>query len=143
MELTPSRIPSVKQRVRRKIGPPPDPDAEVVLPPALEALLAHRHAERLKRAERRSLHPDYLAQVQRQFEAERAVEENLARGRAMIRHEIRRATDLARMGLDRHRVHFPSVSCTMCEIFRPVAYGVAMMLSPFGLYFALVALMML
>ena len=143
MELTPSRIPVVPQKVRRQLGPPPDPDEKVALPPALEALLAHRHAARLERAEKRSLHPVYLAEVHRQFEAERAVEENLARGRARIRYEIRRATDMARAGLDRHRVHFPSVSCTACEIFRPLLYGIALLFSPFALYFAFIALMML
>lgn len=143
MTLTPSRIPKVPVRPRRKLGPPPDPDAPVTLPPALDALLKHRHNERMRRAELYSLHPDYLNRIRRQLETERAAEEQLQRGRAQTRWEIRQMTDLGRMGLDRHRVRFPRLGCTICEIFRPIIWAFGILSAPFALYFGLAFLILL
>ncbi len=136
-------VPRVPQRPRLKLEPEPDPDAPVALPPALEALLQNRHAERMRRAEIRSLVPSYISEVKRQLAAERAVEENLARGRVRLRREIRLASDLGRMGLDRHNVRFPREGCTTCEIFRPVAWGLGIVASPFLVYTALLTIVFL
>ena len=97
-------------------------------------LLDRQQTDRLKRAEARSLSPPYLADVKRRMAAERAVEENLARGRRITRHEIRRATDPRRMGRDRP-ARFPRPECSSCHMVRVVLAGVAVLTSPFMLYF--------
>lgn len=137
MPLSPSRIPQVPMRVRRKLGPPPDVSEPAPLPPALTGLLQLRHRERMRRAELHSLHPEYLDRIGRQLETEIAAERNMARGRRALRHEIHAATDPGRAGLDFPRVKFPAVGCVACEIARPVLWGVGMLCAPFGAYFAL------
>ncbi|GMG82258.1 hypothetical protein LNKW23_14710 [Paralimibaculum aggregatum] len=122
-------------------APEPLPAGPVALPPACEALLAARHAVRLARAEARSLSPPYLAGVRAQLAAERAVELNLARGRAATRREIRRATDPARFRPGRAR--FPALECIACAPLRMLGVAVAGLAAPFALYFALVALILL
>lgn len=143
MTLSLSRIPKVPVRPRRRLGSPPDTAEPVTLPPALTGLLALRHKERMRRAELRSLHPDYLNRVKRQLDTEIAVEHNLARGRRLVRYEIRRATDPALLGLDRHRVHFPNPSCVACEIFRPVLWGFGVLCAPFAVFFALALILLI
>jgi len=137
-------VPRVPVRPPRDLGPEPSLDAPFPLAGVADSLLKRQHAARLARAEARSLSPIYLEEVSARIAAERAVEENLARGRALTRHEVRRATDPARYGKDRRTVRFPrSSGCLICELLRPVLLGFGAMTAPFLVYFALVMLILL
>jgi len=137
------RVPLVAPRPRRAPGEPPAIPARAPLPEIPDAVLSRQQTARLARAEEKSLSPLYLDEVKARLAAERAVEENLARGRALTRHEIRKATDPARYGLDRRAVRFPRPACVSCDLLRPLVYGCVALFSPFMAYFALVLLILI
>jgi len=137
MEIRLSNVPKVRPRQRRRLDPLPDPDAGIPLTGPEEGLLALRHDALRERAEWRSLHPAFLADVEARLATERAVERNLARGRAVIRREIKAATDPARIGLGRAGVRFPPLSCMTCAVLRPILASVVVACAPFLLVFAL------
>lgn len=107
MTISRSRVPKVTPS-KPLSSPTPPLGPRRTLPPVQKSLLDRQQADRLARAEARSLSPLYLVDVKARMAAERAVEENLARGRLLTRHEIRRATDPRRMGRDRP-AHFPQI----------------------------------
>ena len=135
-------IPRVRARRPRDLGPRPGLDAPPRLPRAAEALL-HRRAEAERaRVEARSLSPPVLEAADRRIALERAVEENLARGRALTRHEIRRATDPARAGRERGPARFPRAENPAAGLLWGMACAFAAVLAPFVGYFALVFLIL-
>ncbi len=135
-----ARVPKVAAAARREEAPTVSPPG---LAPVSEALLERQQAARRARAEARSLTPAALARIEAREAAERAVEENLARGRALTRREVRKATDPARYGRDRASVRFPAFGCALCGPIRMVGYAMGAMAAPFALYFAIVALAVL
>ncbi len=129
-----------------RVSPVPRPawdaglPARTPLPEVADTLLSTQQAERRTRAEARSLRPADQARLAAQLEAERAVEENLARGRAATREEIRHATDLSRMAQERDPVAFPEFGARERSIPAMVAWMAAAIFAPFLAYFALTAL---
>lgn len=136
-------VPKVRVRALRDLGPKPSLDAEAPLPKAADALLAARAAIARARAEEKSLSPPYLEAVDRRIALERRIEENLARGRAVTRHEIRRATDPARAGREAAHARFPRAFNPLLWMIEGAALGFGAVLAPFLAYFALIALILI
>lgn len=138
-----SRVPLVRRPRMRPAEPVPAPGDAVPLTLLADAVLERQQADRLAAAEARSLSPPHIARVKAQLAAERAVEENLARGRAFTRAEIRKATDPARYGRDRASARFPAMGCVSFAPLRMLGATFAALIAPFVLYFGLVALLLL
>ncbi len=116
----------------------PVPD-QAELEPVLGSLLEAQQAARRHRGDARSLVPGEVARREAQFAAERAVEENLARGRVLIRAEIKRARDPNRFGSD--RVRFPRVGAGERSLAMMVFWTTLAVFAPFIAVFALVAVL--
>lgn len=137
-----TRVPAVRLPPR-PVAPPPEgalwPKGESRLTPAERALIERRQAHRLAKAEERTLVPEELDEVKRRLLSERAVEENLARGRAITRYEIRRETDMRSFGKDRGRVRFPEPACPLCDLVALTLACLGVVVAPFAALAAILA----
>ncbi|MEL6766926.1 MAG: hypothetical protein AAFP17_07075 [Pseudomonadota bacterium] len=122
----------------RRERAPAGPDG---LHPNVSALLKLRHEAWRERAEEKSLSPPYLAAVARRMAAERAVERALARGQALTREEIRRATDMRRPRADHGMTRFPRGRPYWRSLLMPIAVGSLPVFAPFVVFFALTAVL--
>ncbi|MEL6264656.1 MAG: hypothetical protein AAFR52_03260 [Pseudomonadota bacterium] len=136
-----TRVPGIPRR-ERPLRPDPDlmwrERGGTLLTPVEKRLLERRQAEMRARTEARTLVPADIEDLERRMLAERAVEENLARGRVITAHEVRKATDLRSWGAERGRIRFPPFDCVICTLARQLGLGIAALFTPFGLYALLV-----
>ncbi|MEL6575457.1 MAG: hypothetical protein AAFQ81_06150 [Pseudomonadota bacterium] len=131
-------VPHVSRRrlLPRRNRAPVGPDG---LHPNVSALLKMRQKAWRERAEDKSLSPPYLAAVARRMAAERAVERALARGQALTREEIKRATDMRRPRIDHGMIRFPGGRPYWRSLLLPVAVGSLPVFAPFVVFFTLTA----
>lgn len=142
---TPSVLRVPKVPLRGPSAPPAEPvpalPDRAALDTTADALLRLQHEARRKRAEARSLSPVHLEQVEARLAAERAVEENLERGRVVTRAEIRRARGPARGRPELGRIRFPPSRPWFLGLIAMAASAFFAVMAPFLTYFAAIALL--